>query len=175
MTVPGLGRRLPRVRGHVFALCQRPRMRQRENIVSGLSTGEVIHALIMKGSLPVLSIGRRCLDLGWASYWEPYGIPCVILPDGRRVDCIVEGKVPYIPHRPATIAACATPSPGSPVIYAPGCLRRRVRAVGTPPYRETINFRQPYQAQTLRLSLWLSPRPTPTSTRYRARSASPKS
>ena len=59
-----------------------------------LTTGEVIDALVMKDSPPVLSIGRRCMELGWSFYWEPYEPPYVILPSGKTITCTADGNVP---------------------------------------------------------------------------------
>ena len=71
------------------------------------TTGEVIDALVMKDSPPVLSIGRRCMQHGWGFSWELGEAPYVVLPCGKIITCIVDGNVPYIEHRPSQpVAAC---------------------------------------------------------------------
>ena len=83
----------------------------------------------------MLSIGRRCMEVGWSFYWEPYEPPYVIHPNGKTVACVVEGNVPYTPHRPLRHGAACVCSPytrasqQSSKIRQPvalGCLRSSV-------------------------------------------------
>ena len=90
------------------------------------TTGEVIDALIMKDSPPVLSIGRRCMQDGWSFVWEAYDAPYVILPSGKIITCIVEGNVPYLPHRPLPVAAVPRTTNQR---AAPGCVRAPLPAL----------------------------------------------
>ena len=96
------------------------------------TTGEVIDALVMKDSPPVISIGRRCMLHGWGFYWEPGEAPYIILPCGKTITCIVEGYVPYLEHRPSQpVVACVSQGVSTDQVgpvtqrqcVAPGCLR----------------------------------------------------
>jgi hypothetical protein len=45
----------------------------------------------------VISIGKRCLEMGYAFYWPPYSeSPFFVKPDGTRVVASVENNIPYL-------------------------------------------------------------------------------
>ena len=44
--------------------------------------GENVEALVLPSTPYVLSLGRRCQELGYGFWWEPYGLPHLMLPDG---------------------------------------------------------------------------------------------
>jgi hypothetical protein len=48
----------------------------------------------------VISIGERCLEMGYAFYWPPFSEhPIFVKPDGARVTMEVEGNIPYLAGR----------------------------------------------------------------------------
>ena len=52
--------------------------------------------LVLPDTPTVLSIGRRCMEHGYGFWWEPYGLPILILPDGRYIILEVDGYIPYL-------------------------------------------------------------------------------
>jgi hypothetical protein len=48
----------------------------------------------------VISIGKRCLEMGYACYWPPFSErPFFVKPDGSRITMEVEGNIPYLTGR----------------------------------------------------------------------------
>eukprot|EP00959_Pyramimonas_sp_CCMP1952_P023089 485603-Pyramimonas_sp.AAC.1 len=45
----------------------------------------------------VISVGERCMDHGFSFFWPAGQRPCLLMPNGQRVDLAVEGKIPYLP------------------------------------------------------------------------------
>ena len=45
---------------------------------------------------PVLTVGRRCQERGYAFHWPPYGHPRLVRPNGKDVPLSVDHYVPYI-------------------------------------------------------------------------------
>eukprot|EP00959_Pyramimonas_sp_CCMP1952_P373195 7815573-Pyramimonas_sp.AAC.1 len=44
----------------------------------------------------VISVGERRMDRGFPFSWPAGQRPYLLLPNGQRVDLIVEGKIPYM-------------------------------------------------------------------------------
>eukprot|EP00959_Pyramimonas_sp_CCMP1952_P007008 146338-Pyramimonas_sp.AAC.1 len=44
----------------------------------------------------VSSVGERCMDHGFSFFWPAGQRPCLLLPNGQRVDLAAEGKIPYL-------------------------------------------------------------------------------
>eukprot|EP00959_Pyramimonas_sp_CCMP1952_P114229 2388342-Pyramimonas_sp.AAC.1 len=44
----------------------------------------------------VISVGERCMDHGFSFVWPAGQRPYLLLPNGHRVDLVVEGKIPYL-------------------------------------------------------------------------------
>eukprot|EP00959_Pyramimonas_sp_CCMP1952_P348939 7311067-Pyramimonas_sp.AAC.1 len=44
----------------------------------------------------VISVGERCMDRGFSFFWPAGRMPYLLLPNGQRVDLIVECKIPYL-------------------------------------------------------------------------------
>eukprot|EP00959_Pyramimonas_sp_CCMP1952_P416203 8720228-Pyramimonas_sp.AAC.1 len=53
-------------------------------------------ALVMPDTPAVIPAGERCMHRGFSFVWPAGQRPYLLLPDGHRVDLIVEGKVPYL-------------------------------------------------------------------------------
>ena len=89
-----------------------------------------ITPLVMDASPPVLTVGRRCMEQGYAFHWTPGVPPVLVRPDGVRIQLEVENYVPYLadvedpmppvapavpaetrPSRPAPIPAPHPPAP----------------------------------------------------------------
>ena len=53
---------------------------------------------IIGGDTPnLLSVGYRCMELGFAFHWEPMSLPYFVLPDGKtEIDLCVDSYVPYL-------------------------------------------------------------------------------
>ena len=60
--------------------------------------GEIGRALVLPNTPAVLSVGRRCIDLGWHFEWPPFShAPFMIKPDGEIIWLVVKGYVPELP------------------------------------------------------------------------------
>ena len=58
---------------------------------------EVVEPYILDSTPDVLSIGRRCVEGGYAFHWEPYSLaPTMITPDGTIVTLVSRDCCPYI-------------------------------------------------------------------------------
>ena len=53
----------------------------------------------MDDSLPLLSLGRRCLYEGFGFHWDAGQPPYLVYPNGSELTLEVEANVPYIPHQ----------------------------------------------------------------------------
>ncbi len=50
------------------------------------------------GSTPnVVSMGHRCLELGYTFIWRARRTPFLICPSGKKIDLVVKRNVPYLP------------------------------------------------------------------------------
>ena len=87
---------------------------QNEVILQVKNLREEVTALVLDSTPPVLSIGKRCMDLGWAFHWEPYSKPWIVTPDGCRIELQVYGNVPYLVER-----ACAHPASQISIAHEP--------------------------------------------------------
>jgi hypothetical protein len=72
-----------------------------EEIMLRLSAfGEVCRPLVLEGpkeSTPaILSVGWRCIELGYDFHWPPFGTPVFTLPSGQKVPLAVENYVPIL-------------------------------------------------------------------------------
>jgi hypothetical protein len=57
---------------------------------------EVAHPLLLPSSPAVLSIGRRCMDQGYAFHWMLKRKPYLVDPNGKKVMLLVNNYVPYL-------------------------------------------------------------------------------
>ena len=74
--------------------------RTRRRSFSGLGAihrrGEDVRASVLQATPAVLSVGRRCMEHGYAFHWEPWQDPVLICPDGKVVALEVDQYVPYL-------------------------------------------------------------------------------
>ena len=72
--------------------------------------------LVMDDTPDVISIGWRCVELGWSFWWPPFALHPVLTPPlGNAVVCNVRGHIPYIDNAPSTTAS-AMPAPIGPAL-----------------------------------------------------------
>ena len=64
---------------------------------------EDIVPLVLKSTPAVLSLGKRCMQDGYAFEWQPHKTPTLTTPSGRRIDLVVEGNVPYLASVPPAV------------------------------------------------------------------------
>ena len=57
---------------------------------------EDVEPIAVPSCPPLLSVGDRCMNLGYGFYWPPYKPPFYIKPDGMRIPHIVKNNCPYI-------------------------------------------------------------------------------
>jgi hypothetical protein len=56
-----------------------------------LQLDEFAEILCVRNTLPVISIGKRCVEMGYCFHWPPYSeSPFFVKPDGTRVTCLVK-------------------------------------------------------------------------------------
>ena len=73
--------------------------------------GEPIDAYVMKSSPTVMSIGRRCMTMGYTFVWNPYKKPYIVTPKWRKITLEVIDHVPYLPvSRSVPCAPCPVAS-----------------------------------------------------------------
>ena len=58
--------------------------------------GGSFECLVMPETPSVISVGERCLDHGYSFHWPAGKTPYLLLPNGRRVNLVVDGKIPYL-------------------------------------------------------------------------------
>ena len=78
----------------------------------------------------VVSVGLRCMKLGYSFIWPAFGLPYFILPDGNLVYLEVIGDIPYL--RPGAKASRPR-APTGGACYACGCVRQCPRCVARDP------------------------------------------
>ena len=72
--------------------------------------------LVMDDTPDVISIGWRCVELGWSFWWPPSSLhPVLTPPQGNAVVCNVRGHIPYVDNTSA-IPASAMPAPIGPAL-----------------------------------------------------------
>jgi hypothetical protein len=68
----------------------------------------------------VLSVGKKCLEEGFAFHWPPGEAPYFIKPDGSRLDCRLRGRVPVFggstSHAAAALEADNAAAPTSVMV-----------------------------------------------------------
>ena len=58
--------------------------------------GQTIKPYVVQSSPAVLSIGWRCLELGYSFYWQANQMPILVCPDGDVIHLEVNDYVPYM-------------------------------------------------------------------------------
>ncbi len=91
-------------------------------------------ALVLDSTPAVISVGERCQDHGYSFIWEAWsGAPYLLSPTKRRIDLLVEGKIPYlVADDTAAAAAVVTSMP----VTERGDAANDTLVGGTPPAME---------------------------------------
>ena len=59
---------------------------------------EVIEAHVLESTPSIISVGKRCMDMGYSFEWTAGCKPTLTCPSGRAVTLDVINNVPYLPH-----------------------------------------------------------------------------
>ena len=59
---------------------------------------EVIEAHVLESTPSIISVGKRCMDMGYSFVWTAGCKPTLTCPSGRAVTLDVINNVPYLPH-----------------------------------------------------------------------------
>ena len=59
---------------------------------------EVIEAHVLESTPSIISVGKRCMDMGYLFVWTAGCKPTLTCPSGRMVTLDVINNVPYLPH-----------------------------------------------------------------------------
>lgn len=84
------------------------------------SLPEEVTTLVLDSTPPVLSIGNRCMDEGWAFHWEPNTRPNMVSPCGRWIELQVFGNAPYLVEHAGAHPASQIPIVHEPVLIEAG-------------------------------------------------------
>ena len=70
--------------------------------------GGEAHPYLVKSTPAVLSLGKLCMEQGYAFHWAPHGTPVLVTPSGETVCLQVENNCPYLDDgSEATQTVCA--------------------------------------------------------------------
>ncbi len=58
---------------------------------------EPIYAHLLESTPNVISMGHRCMELGYTFIWRARQTPFLICPNGKKIDLVVKHNVPYLP------------------------------------------------------------------------------
>ena len=56
----------------------------------------MVEPYVLKETPSVLSIGRRCMDMGYSFHWEAGRNPVLVTPEGHIIPLVVEKHIPYM-------------------------------------------------------------------------------
>ena len=58
----------------------------------------MIEAHVLESTPSIISVGKRCMDMGYSFVWAAGCKPTLTCPSGRTVTLDVINNVPYLPH-----------------------------------------------------------------------------
>ena len=94
----------------------------------------MIEAHVLESTPSIISVGKRCMDMGYSFAWTAGCKPTLTCPSGRTVTLDVINNVPYLPHGDTQFVSPtlddAEPLPAMP---APGLESARFSRVGLNP------------------------------------------
>ena len=94
---------------------------------------KLIEAYVLDSTPSLLSLGKRCMELGYRFVWEPFTHPKFFDPDGRRIAVEVINNIPYLVPSETEIVAGRTDLPRIyPALPAP-IIHGKVVAAGELP------------------------------------------
>ena len=80
---------------------------------------EDVEPYVLDSTPAVLSVGRRCVDFGYAFHWPPGSHkPYFVTPRGKRIELVVQDYVPYVKTKLAKHTAMTVISKLTPGIIA---------------------------------------------------------
>ena len=91
--------------------------------IQSRALGETVKPLILKNTPAVLSLGMRCLELGYWFQWLPFEMPRLWKPDGAEIPLVVKGNVPYIAETTKGMLAAPAVGNGVPIPMVPQAVR----------------------------------------------------
>ena len=107
---------------------------------------EVIEAHVLESTPSIISVGKRCMDMGYSFVWTAGCKPTLTCPSGRTVTLDVINNVPYLPHGDTQFVSPtlddAEPLPAMP---APGAAYRGLEASKVPPCRSELTAKSELQ------------------------------
>ena len=94
---------------------------------------KVIEAHVLESTPSIISVGKRCMDMGYSFAWTAGCKPTLTCPSGRTVTLDVINNVPYLPHGDTQFVSPtlddAEPLPAMP---APGVAYCGLEAIEVP-------------------------------------------
>ena len=107
---------------------------------------EVIEAHVLESTPSIISVGKRCMDMGYSFVWTAGCRPTLTCPSGRTVTLDVINNVPYLPHGDTQFVSPtlddAEPLPAMP---APGAAYKGLEASEVPPCRSGLTAKSELQ------------------------------
>jgi hypothetical protein len=87
---------------------------------------EFTEILRVRNTPSVISVGKRCVEMGYCFHWPPYSeSPFFVKPDGTRVNCLVKNNIPYLEGGYDENACPGVEGPTQAVDGQPGILMTR--------------------------------------------------
>ncbi|CAE7624163.1 Clec16a [Symbiodinium sp. CCMP2592] len=98
---------------------------------------ELIEAYVLESTPSLLSLGKRCKELGYRFIWEPFCDPIFFDPRGKRLKVDVINNIPYLAPSETEVVAGRPDLPRVyPVLPAPIIIHEKVVAAGEEPVGE---------------------------------------
>ena len=105
---------------------------------------EVIEAHVLESTPSIISVGKRCMDMGYSFVWTAGCTPTC--PSGRTVTLDIINNVPYLPHGDTQFVSPtlddAEPLPAMP---APGAAYQGLQASEVPPCKSALTVKSELQ------------------------------
>ena len=64
-----------------------------------------IRAKLLDTDNNIVSVGQRCMDIGYDFHWPPFTPPIITRPDGKKFHCTVRRYVPYVKDDGGTLCS----------------------------------------------------------------------
>ncbi|CAE7620794.1 JNK, partial [Symbiodinium sp. CCMP2592] len=98
---------------------------------------ELIEAYVLESTPSLLSLGKRCKELGYRFIWEPFCDPIFFDPKGKRLKVDVINNIPYLAPSETEVVAGRPDLPRVyPALPAPIIVHEKVVAAGEEPGSE---------------------------------------
>ncbi|CAE7345631.1 unnamed protein product [Symbiodinium sp. CCMP2592] len=98
---------------------------------------ELIEAYVLESTPSLLSLGKRCKELGYRFIWEPFCDPIFFDPKGRQLKIDVINNIPYLAPSETEVVAGRPDLPRVyPALPAPIIIHEKIVAAGEEPVGE---------------------------------------